>query len=375
MTDHDGSPAAPRAVEAGPALAFVCDEHGSIVDASATAAEVTGVPVAAMRGRLLARLGVSEDEAGVVAGLAEARRSGASKFSMRVVRSSGSPVRTQIAAWTLDVNGSPLTLCTALASDEARRQAEERARRLADTQKVIATILELALGDHPLEDLLQRTLDLVLWIPWLSIERKGAILLVEDEPSTLVMKASRGLEGPLLSSCGRVPFGTCLCGHAAATRTPVYAADLDERHTRRYPGMIPHGHYCVPICAGDATLGVINTYLAAGHEPSAIDLEFLMAVADTLAGVLLRRRVAGECDELRRLLDHALRQGPLDRVSVRAAQELTETMSSFLASAQEIVGHLPPNDHLREMAEKLERAARRGIGLARDLEAPRSAAK
>jgi GAF domain-containing protein len=63
--------------------------------------------------------------------------------------------------------------------------------------------------------------------------------------------------------------------------------------------MLPHGHYCVPICSGDAALGVINTYLAAGHEPSAIDVEFLLAVADTLAGVIVRRRVAAECEVLR----------------------------------------------------------------------------
>ena len=183
------------------------------------------------------------------------------------------------------------------------------------------------------------------------------------------MKVSRGLSDPLLSSCARVPFGTCLCGEAAASRGPVFAADLDERHTTRYPGMLPHGHYCVPICSGDATLGVLNTYLAAGHEPSAIDLEFLMAVADALAGVVVRRLVAGECEVLRRRLDDALRQGRLGAVVPDAAQELQGLMRVFLASAQELLTHLPPTDRLRTAAEEIEQAARRGMGLASEIEA------
>lgn len=367
--DDDSAPTVLGAVAAGPELAFVCDERGSILDASAAAAGLHGGPVDVLRGRPLARLAVPEDENAVARGLAEARRVGASRFSVRLLAAGASPVRAEFAAWSLEVSRARITVCVALASGDAKFHAEERARRLADTQKVIATILELALHDRPLESLLQQTLDLILWIPWLRIERKGAIFLVEDDPNTLVMAVSRGLDTPLLSSCGRVPFGTCLCGQAAASRTPVYAADLDERHTTRYLGIAPHGHYCVPICSGDATLGVINTYLAAGHRPSAIDLEFLMAVADTLAGVLIRRRVAAECDVLRRRLDDARRQGSLDVAVAGAAQELAGLVDVFLASAHDLLRDLPPTDRLHAAAEQIEQAARRAMGLAAELNA------
>jgi PAS domain S-box-containing protein len=375
MTDDRGAPMVPRAVEAGPELAFVCDEHGSILDANPAAASLLGEPVQAMRGRPLAHLAIPRDGETVAAGLAEVRRAGASRFSVQLRTAAGSLPPVEFAAWSFELAGARLTLCAALASGTARRQAEERARRLADTQKVISTILELALEEHPLEDLLQRVLDLVLWIPWLSIERKGAILLVEDDPNTLVMRASRGLGAPLLSTCGQVPFGACLCGQAAASRVPVYAAQLDERHPRSYPGMQPHGHYCVPICSGGAALGVINTYLVAGHEASAIDLEFLMAVADTLAGVIVRRRVAAECDALRRRLDELLRRGPLDATVADAALKLEDLMRVFLGSAQELLSHLPPTDRLRAAAEEIEQAAQRGMGLASELQSSRRQAK
>jgi putative methionine-R-sulfoxide reductase with GAF domain len=297
---------APRVLDvvaAGPEIAFLCSEAGSILDASSAATSLVRGSVDAIRGLPLTRLVVAEDEHLVLRGLEDARRAGASRFSVRLQVDGAKPLRTEFAAWSFAASHERITVC--VANGHAVRHAEERARRLADAQKVIATILELAIPERPIEALLQEALDLILWIPWLSIERKGAIFLVENDPGTLVMAASRGLDMPLLSSCSRVPFGTCLCGQAAASGAAVYAADLDERHTTRYLGIAPHGHYCVPIRSGNTTLGVINTYLVAGHEPSAIDFEFLMAVADALAGVLIRRRVTSECDLLRRRLNDA----------------------------------------------------------------------
>jgi signal transduction histidine kinase len=160
---------------------------------------------------------------------------------------------------------------------------------LADTQRTIATVLALALEDIALDDLLGRTLDLILATPWLSIERRGAIFLVDQEQKALVMKVNRGLHAALLSSCARVPIGSCLCGQAALLGTAVYVGDVDARHTTRYPGIGPHGHYCVPIRSDAGVLGVITAYLAPGHQRSDVELEFLSAVANTLAGVLARR--------------------------------------------------------------------------------------
>jgi GAF domain-containing protein len=215
-------------------------------------------------------------------------------------------VEAKVSAWSFDVQGKRLIVCLAAPRSDARHRAEERARRLADTQKVIGTILENALEDIPLDELLRRTLDLILWIPWLSIERKGAIFLVDDGSDALVMKVQRGLTHPLLSACARVLLGTCICGQAAATRTPIYVADVDDRHTTRYPGMAGHGHYCVPICSGGSALGVITTYLASRHEPSAIELEFLLAVADALAGAIIRHREVSERRSLQRRLSEVL---------------------------------------------------------------------
>ncbi len=292
--EHEGQLRAPPAFAAGAEIAFICDERGAVLEVSQAIGRLLGRSLDSMRGRPLAHLALREDEDAVTRGLGEARRRGASSFSVNLRAQGGPAVETELSAWTVDSQGERLTLCLAASAREASRRAEERARCLADTQKVIATILELALEEIPLDDLLRRTLDLILSIPWLSIERKGAIFLVERDPKALAMKVSRGLSGSLLTSCARVSFGACLCGKAALYRKPVYRADLDERHTTRYPGIAPHGHYCVPICTESRTLGVITTYLAPGHERSNVELEFLTAVANTLAGVLIRRHADAE---------------------------------------------------------------------------------
>jgi len=361
--EHEDQPRAPRAVAAGAEVAFICDDSGSVLEASATLRDLLGLSVESVRGQPFVRLAVRQDEDAVRRGLSEANQGRASSFSVGLRAEHGDAVEAEVSAWSFEVLGRRLTVCLAAASSDARRQAEERARRLADTQKVIATILEIALEEIPVEELLRRTLDLILWIPWLSIEQKGAIFLVEDAPDAIVMKVHRGLSSSLLSTCARVPFGSCLCGNAAASRSPVYAGNLDERHTTRYSGIAAHGHYCVPICSGDATLGVITTYLAPGHDPSAIDLEFLLAVADTLAGVLIRHRAGAECRRLERRIDEILRADRLGCVAATAAHDLGDLLNVFLTSAQDLLRRLPAQDGLRATAEAIERAAKRGMVL------------
>src|SRR5262249_13382451 len=65
---------------------------------------------------------------------------------------------------------------------------------------------------------------------------------------------------------------------------------LDARHTILYPGIVPHGHYCVPICSGERPLGLLALYVREGHQQSPTEERFLSAVADVLAGVIERQR-------------------------------------------------------------------------------------
>jgi PAS domain S-box-containing protein len=186
-----------------------------------------------------------------------------------------------------------------------RKRAEEEIQRNYQIQTVLNALLNISLIDIPLEDQLELILDHILSIPWLTFESRGGIFLVADDPESLVMKAQRGLATPLQTMCARVPFGRCLCGRAALTKEIQFAECLDDRHEIRYEGITPHGHYCVPILSAGKVLGVITLYLREGHRRDQREEEFLTAVANTLAGIIERRRTEVEMRHLSRSIESA----------------------------------------------------------------------
>jgi PAS domain S-box-containing protein len=172
-----------------------------------------------------------------------------------------------------------------------RKRAEEEIQRSYHVQSVLNELLHISLEDLSMEETLQRIIGRLVSIPWLTLESRGVIFLVEDEPYALVMKAQQGLAQPLQIACARLPFGRCLCGRAAETGEIVFADAVDDRHENRYRGISAHGHYCVPISSSDRkVLGVFTVYLKEGHQRDEKEEEFLRAVADLLAGIIGRRR-------------------------------------------------------------------------------------
>ncbi|MEO5361967.1 MAG: diguanylate cyclase [Nitrospirota bacterium] len=156
-------------------------------------------------------------------------------------------------------------------------------------QQVINTILELSLKPISLSDHLHLSLEIISTVPWLSIKETGCIFVAEHSSEILVMRAYRGVSPKLLETCGRLPFGKCLCGRVAVTGNTIFKSNLDEHHDVRFDGMKNHGHYCVPIKSTDRVLGVINLYVKEGHVRNALEDDFLSYVANTLAGIILRK--------------------------------------------------------------------------------------
>ena len=181
-----------------------------------------------------------------------------------------------------------------------REYAQEELRQHYDTQTTINSVLQLSLEDVPLDDILKRALDLIVAIPWLAFESMGAVFLVEDDPEVLVMKAQRGLSDAVTQTCALVPWGHCLCGRAALTQEIEFADGIDERHETYWQAMEPHGHYCVPIVFAGTTRGVLNIYLRTGHQRDPKEEEFLTAIANTLAGVIMWRRTGDDLKDAER---------------------------------------------------------------------------
>jgi diguanylate cyclase (GGDEF)-like protein/PAS domain S-box-containing protein len=168
--------------------------------------------------------------------------------------------------------------------------AEIHCTRNYETQKVLNDILHISMEPTELKTRLGLILQKIIDIPWLSLQHKGAIFLVQGIPGEITMNTQIGFGQKIISRCENVPFDRCHCGKAAETRQVVFSACVDDAHEILYDGIAPHGHYCVPILSGGKTLGVLNLYVDHMHARNENEETFLTSVAATLAGIIERSR-------------------------------------------------------------------------------------
>jgi len=245
-----------------------------------------------------------------------------------------------------------------------RRQIETYLVRNYETQAALNALLSLSMGGGTTAEFLDRALDLVLSLRWLAFESRGAIFLADEAQKTLDLQAQRGFSKDLCALCSTVPFGLCLCGKAAESRTIQFADCLDARHDTRYAGMLPHGHYCVPILSGDHVLRVLNLYVKEGHTRDLSEEEFLTSVANTLAGAIERKQAELALEENARLLNASqqLVKGILNAIPVRVFWKDKNLVylgcntifahDAGFADPQEIIGKDDFQMGWREQAEK-----------------------
>lgn len=201
------------------------------------------------------------------------------------------PLELSLATWKAEEE----IFFTAIIRDiTKRKEVEAKIRRNHDIESVTYSLLRLSLEDIPIEEILERALELILSISWLSFEARACIFLVEDEQGFLVMKAQNKLDEAIQKECERLPLGRCLCGRAVLKKEIEFADCVDDRHEIRYEGIRPHGHYCVPILYAGKVLGVINLYVKEGHKRDMSEEDFLTSIANTLAGIIQRKHLDEE---------------------------------------------------------------------------------
>ncbi len=235
-----------------------------------------------------------------------------------------------------------------------RKRTQEEIQRSYQIQTVLNELLRVSLENIPLEEMLERVIDHIVSIRWLALESKGGISLVEHDPRVLVMKAQRGLPKSLQRMCACVPFGRCICGQAALSRQVQFADCVDDRHENRYEGIVPHGHYCVPIISVGRVLGVIDLYLKEGHRREEKEEQFLRAVADVLAGAIERKRGEEEKQRLQEQLAHAQKMEAVGTLAGGIAHEFNNINAA-------IVGYID----FTLQTEELSSSARRNLKIVR----------
>jgi signal transduction histidine kinase len=231
-----------------------------------------------------------------------------------------------------------------------RKQAEEQIELNFIIQSTLNSMLKISLEPLPIEVQFDRILDFILSVPNLSLQSKGAIYIIEDDPGILVIKAHRGFSGLDRLPCHKIPMGKCLCGQAASQSEMVYSNHVNDRHEIQCEEDFPHGHYCVPIMSGDRVLGVINVYVKEGHKRSSGESSFLTSVASTLAGIIQHNRSEHEKEHLQAQLAQAEKLAALGRFTANVAHEIRNPLTAIGGFARRLDKAIPERTKEKEYA-------------------------
>ena len=185
-----------------------------------------------------------------------------------------------------------------------QKQLEKKDRDSTASRIAISALLETSIEPLTMNQQLDVALDIILSVPWLSIEFKGSIFTVE-KGDELILQAQKGFPSALIALCARIPFGHCLCGLAAQKRQTIFRNTLDGDHAISFSGIHDHGHYCLPILSKGNLLGVLNCYVPPNVTYKPEEEAFLVTATNTLANIIERRQLEAQLQETQEYLAYA----------------------------------------------------------------------
>jgi len=274
-------------------------------------------------------------------------RSMGSSIEIYAIKKNGEEFPADISLSPMQTD-EELLVAAAVRDITTRRKAEEEVELNYYIQKVTNSMLQISLEPLSLEEQFDRILELILNVPNLSLQSRGAVFLIDPDAEVLHLKAQRGFTEANPLPCTEIPLGHCLCGKAAKLSKFMYAEDMESIHEIHDEDMFPHGHYCVPIVSGKNLYGLLNVYLKKGHKRSSREEIFLTSVSSALATIIERNRTEQEKKDLQFQLAHAEKLAALGRFTANIAHEIRNPLTSVGGFARRLDKTMPADTKEKE---------------------------
>lgn len=228
-----------------------------------------------------------------------------------------------------------------------------------DIQRVVMSVLRLSLEISSLDELLDRTLALILSIPELSLGNRGGIYLIDEKTGRLCLRAHAGLSETARHQCQEAHFSD-FCGMTAQSRDILFVR-CRSRHLVSGGDPEEHAHYCIPILFNEEHLGLIHLIVPANHKDAGEERNFLKSVADTLGAVVRRKQAESKLFEDRMVLEKEVKERSEDLLDLNQnllleVQQHQRSRQALLRAQKDLEETL---DHLKNANQKLREASRR----------------
>lgn len=151
---------------------------------------------------------------------------------------------------------------------------------------------------------LEVALDLILAIPCLHLQDKGAIIILNESGDCIDMMVSRRLPAGLEDCYRQFAFASNLCGKAAASGNMIYAEDNELWQDVHCSDIEPYGHFCIPFPSRNKVLGVLSLYVDTVYSPDDETQAFLAVIGNYLADIVRRKQEE-------RLVQHKFQQNQI----------------------------------------------------------------
>jgi PAS domain S-box-containing protein len=198
-------------------------------------------------------------------------------------------------------------------TEEVVNQERERLRTEGIEKRFeVARVLA---ADGPLNDRLEKAVEIVLTMRGLEVQKKGGVFRLEQGDTHLRMLTHVGpFSDEFLRDEAQVPLGRCLCGRAAVSGDVIVSDNCftDHRHENRWPNMKPHGHYIVPLMARSAggalyCTGVLFLYTDINPVATTERLGALREIGELMAMAIVQDQTARSLEASRAAAEAASR--------------------------------------------------------------------